>query len=292
VRFRRRARLDTGQVQDRRGQSAGRGGFPVPGGAALGGGALGLIALVVALLVGGGIDLGGGTGADLPITGGDASDLSSDCQTGADANQRDDCRIVAVVNSVQDHWSESIDGYSPADTVLFEGSVDTACGSATSAVGPFYCPADEMIYIDLGFFDELERSFGARGGPFAEAYVIAHEYGHHVQNLLGTNARVGTEQGPKSGSVRLELQADCYAGVWAANAEATGLIEKLTNDDIADGLDAAGAVGDDRIQDATYGRVDPESWTHGSARQRQRWFTRGYRGGDARDCNTFAPDAL
>ena len=260
MRFRRRARLDTGQVQDRRGQHSGLGGLPIPGGMAVGGGGIiGVVVLVAVLVLSGGINLGGDSGTDLELGGSDASELSSECQTGSDANQQDDCRIVAVVNSVQEYWGEGLEGYQSSDTVFFDGSVNTACGSATSAVGPFYCPADQLVYIDLGFYDVLRRDLGAEGGPFAEAYVIAHEYGHHVQNLTGTNDRVGNETGPTSGSVRLELQADCYAGVWAFHAEDTGLIASLSNEDIADGLDAAATVGDDRIQETSGGRVDPES---------------------------------
>ncbi len=193
---------------------------------------------------------------------------------------------------MQEYWSSAVEGYRPASTVFFDAQVNTGCGAATSDVGPFYCPADGQVYIDLTFYDELRQRFGAQGGPFAEAYVIAHEYGHHVQNLLGTSGRVEPGAGPRSGSVRLELQADCFAGVWAAHATETSLIEKLTNADIADGLNAAASVGDDRIQQGATGRIDRESWTHGSARQRQKWFSTGYSRGNATACDTFAPDAL
>ena len=287
MRFRPGAKLDTGQVQDRRG--GGRG-------VAVGGG-LGtvLVVVVLALL---GVDIPGGGGSDPFSLGtgpssGTSSELSSTCRSGEDANQREDCRIVAVINSVQAYWSGGIQGYREAPTRFFTAQTSTGCGSATSAVGPFYCPSDETVYIDLTFYGELRSRFGARGGAFAEAYVIAHEYGHHVQHLLGTDERVGGDRrGAKSGSVRLELQADCYAGVWAANAVETGFIEDLTAADIADGLDAAAAIGDDRIQKRATGRVDSESWTHGSAAARQKWFKTGFDGGDAQRCDTFAAGAL
>jgi predicted metalloprotease len=292
MRFRRRARLDPGQVTDVRGRRVGGGGL------ALGGGGLGLGVLVVYLLISL-LSGGGGLGQLEPLEGqqvgqGDAaSEVSQECRTGADANERQDCRIVGVVNSVQEFWNgvfeRSEEQYPYADTVFFTDQVQTACGGATSQVGPFYCPADQRIYIDLGFFDELQSRFGAGGGPFAQAYVIAHEYGHHVQNQLGVLESIGSDrQGPESRAVRSELQADCYAGVWAANAVETGLIAELTQADINDGLDAATAIGDDRIQEQTQGQVNPETWTHGSSEQRRRWFSRGYEEGRPAVCDTFS----
>jgi predicted metalloprotease len=276
LRFRSGARLDPSQVSDRRG---GLGGLAVGGG-----GLVGLIFLLVNLLGGG----GGGT-TDPGPGAGPESNLAAECQTGADANEQEDCRIVGVVNSVQAYWSSTLPGYRETNTVFFTGATNTGCGNATSSVGPFYCPADQRIYIDLGFFDDLQSRFGAKGGPMAEAYVIAHEYGHHVENLRGVldRARDGST-GPRSSGVRVELMADCFAGLWARGAVDTGFIEELTEDDIRDGLDAAAAVGDDRIQEQAQGRVDPESWTHGSAEQRQRWFTTGYRSGQVTACDTFA----
>ena len=242
---------------------------------------------------GAGDALSGAPGRTGSVTSG-GSDLAARCRTGADADRDEDCRVVGVVNSLQDYWSQAFadsgQRYTDSDTQLFTGSTTTGCGSATSAVGPFYCPADDTVYIDLGFFDELRTTYGASGGDFAQAYVLAHEYGHHVQDLLGTSSRArqsAAQEGPQGASVRLELQADCYAGVWTGQAERSGFLP-LDDADVREGLSAAAAVGDDRIQAKATGRVDPESWTHGSAEQRQTWFRRGLAAGDPADCDTFA----
>ena len=276
MRFRGGAQLDTSQVSDRRGAA------PMLIG---GGGLIGVLFLVIQLLGG----MGGGGSSSIPSVGQLDSTLTEECKTGDDANQQDDCRIVGVVNSVQAFWEDTLPSYTEAKTVFYAGQVQTACGTGTSDVGPFYCSSDSTIYIDLGFYDDLRTRFGATGGPFAEAYVIAHEYGHHVENITGVleKGRDG-DTGPQSAAVRVELQADCLAGMWAGGAVDTGFIEELTEQDIQDGLNAASAIGDDRIQQKVNGQVNPESFTHGSSEQRQRWFLTGYRAPRVSDCDTFA----
>jgi predicted metalloprotease len=276
------ARLDPDQVTDVRGRSVGGRGL------AVGGGGIGIVIAIVYLLLGG--DPSALIQSDPNAGAQPNASLLAECQTGQDANERQDCRIVGFVNSIQDYWSKTYQGYRPAETVLFSQGVNTGCGSASSAVGPFYCPPDQSIYIDLGFFGDLESRFGAEGGPLAEAYVVAHEYGHHIQNLEGTLQAGGGGTGAESRAVRTELQADCFAGAWVQNAAETGYLQAPTPEQIRQALDAAAAVGDDRIQAQTQGQVNPEAWTHGSSEQRQQWFTIGYESGDPNRCNTFDAD--
>jgi predicted metalloprotease len=282
--FNRGSQLDPGQVSDRRGM----------GGVAIGGGgAIGIILLLAYTLLGGNPNDLGPLLEPGAVTGPESSAIATDCKTGQDANDRDDCRILGYVNSIQKYWTDrftsSGEQYQPVDTVLFTGATSSGCGTATSASGPFYCPVDKLVYLDLDFFKELRSRFAANAGSLAQGYVIAHEYGHHVQDLLGLLKTSGGDQtGAESRSVRTELQADCFAGVWTNNAASTGYLEQITDAQIADALDAAAAVGDDRIQEATQGQVDPDSWTHGSSEQRQKWFTTGYQSGDPARCDTFS----
>ncbi|MDX6567669.1 MAG: uncharacterized protein QOH15_247 [Gaiellales bacterium] len=286
------ARLDPSQVED-----VGRSGLGGRG-VAFGGGGLGLAGIVVYLIISA---LSGGSSGNL----GDLVNQSigpgaaptgttlSQCRTGADANRSDACRAIGYVNSVQAYWRTSFAAsnrtYTPSVTVFFQDQLNTPCGFATTATGPFYCPADTHIYIDLGFFQQLHDTFGATAGSLAQGYVIAHEYGHHVQDMLGYLDRIKNDRlGPQSASVRSELQADCLAGVWAKHAVETGYLQPLTQANLDDALNAAASVGDDRIQLKTSGRVDRESWTHGSAAQRQHWFSRGYARGSLNGCDTWA----
>jgi predicted metalloprotease len=280
------SQLDPGQVSDRRGMGG-------AGGIALGGGgAIGIVLLLAYTLLGGNPSDLGPILEPGAVTGPESSALATDCKTGQDANARDDCRILGFVNSIQKYWSDEFtasgEQYQPIDTVLFTGATNTGCGSATSASGPFYCPVDKLVYLDLDFFQELRTRFGANAGALAQGYVVAHEYGHHVQDLLGALQSGGDQTGAESRSVRTELQADCYAGIWTNHAASTGYLEQPTDAQIADALDAAAAVGDDRIQEATQGQVNPDSWTHGSSDQRQKWFSTGYQSGDPSRCDTFS----
>jgi predicted metalloprotease len=260
------------------------------GGIVAGGGVVGVVAIfLISQLLG--VDLTG-------LAGGGSSDGSDEaianCETGADANENLDCLIASAGDSIDTYWAGQVTDYRPTNVILFTGQANTGCGGATSAVGPFYCPADEKIYIDTAFFDDLRNRFGSSGGPLAEMYVLAHEWGHHIQNISGTMAGLDTQTtGPESDGVRLETQADCYAGAWAGEASTvpddsgTPFLQEITSEQLADALSAAAAVGDDRIQESATGQVNPETWTHGSAEQRQKWFTTGFENGPEA-CDTFA----
>ena len=317
--FNENAQLDTSQVQSGGGGGMGRGGGGgnFPGGIQIGGGIGGLILLVLMLIFGGGSilggDSGGGSAGGLPSqqlepqqvsAGGQVQQSEfSQCKSGADANKDDVCLIIATVNSANDYWSKTLPkyqmNYELTKTVIYEGQTQSGCGTANAQVGPFYCPLDSKVYVDASFFQELESKYGASGGQLAKEYVIAHEYGHHVQNLLGVLNRAQQDpQGPNSGAVRIELMADCLAGTWVKHATettdagGTPLLKPITQQDIKDALSAAAAVGDDRIQEKVQGRVTPETWTHGSADARMSWFNQGYETGDINQCNTFGVERV
>jgi predicted metalloprotease len=288
----------------RGGGGGGRGRGLVLGGG--GGGCLLLVIVVIYALIGGNpLDLlqGGGTGTTQGQQAQDSGE-TTECRTGADANESDDCLVQATIESADSAWAEIAPGmgidFREPQARLFTGQTNTGCGAASKDVGPFYCPADATIYIDTSFYDDLSSTYGASDGSFAKEYVIAHEYGHHIQNLQGTMEHVDHSQsGPTSDGVRLELQADCYAGVWGSRAASSTdsggqeFLEPLTDEDIADGLSAASAVGDDHIQgEVSGGQVSPETWTHGSSSQRQKWFTTGYESGDPASCDTFSTSDL
>jgi uncharacterized protein len=286
---------NSSMVTDRRGSGGGGGGgglgglgggggIPLPG--KLGGGLVGIIvALAIAFLPR--LLNGAGTTNSAADTGG-ATTSASECDS--DLAQV----ICGATEDVENFWVTEMpkafgNEYEITQTVFFSGATSTGCGQASAQTGPFYCPADHLVYFDLDFLQQLQDQFGAQG-DLAAAYIVAHEYGHHIQNLVGTNARVqqAGQNDPGNAnqySVALELQADCYGGVWAHDAKSRGQFE--TDSEIDEAIEAARAVGDDRIQQKTQGRIDPESFTHGTSEQRATWFKRGYSTGDPLQCDTF-----
>lgn len=289
------ARIDSSRVRRRSGGRVGRG-----GGIAIGGGGIGLVVVIAYLLLGGDPaalstgELGGGAAQDPAVQ----QQYEEQCQTGADANSSSDCRLAGGVNSLDSYWADALGDYGLAlaypGIVAFDGATATACGQATASTGPFYCPADQTIYLDVAFYQVLSDEYGASDGPLAELYVLAHEYGHHIQEQEGVfdvADRAGT--GPDSDSVKVELMADCLSGVWAghaatvADASGTPFLQPLTATDVADAMSAAAAVGDDSIQELSQGSVTPDSFTHGSSEQRQAQFELGYTTGDPQRCDPW-----
>jgi hypothetical protein len=319
VDFNRDAELDTSRITDERFDGGGggydSGGSGLGGRVAIGGGGISVLGLIIYLLLN---QLGGGSGggAGLPslaggapsahsgASGSDPRSINQHCRTGANIYTNNGktidpaCEIAALSNSIENYWntefSQNGRRYQGAGLHVFQGATRTGCGPATADVGPFYCPADKNVYIDLSFYQELTQRFHASGGSFAHAYVLAHEYGHHVQDLLGQSTG-GSAYGATSGSVRLELQADCYAGVWAHHAQQTTtasgkpLIENVTQQDVDAALDTASRIGDDYIQSQiAHQQVNSGKFTHGTSAQREKWLTTGLRTGDPAQCNTFA----
>ncbi len=313
MRFNPKADISKGRVGDAGGGGGGGGGggmrIPLPGGTRAGGGIGGVIIIILFIVLqqcAGGGSGGSSTGVDPqgqaqgnPQGLDEDSDRYSNCKTGADANTDVDCARKAVAFSLENFWATTLPEqgdteFTPSQIITFSGAVQTGCGQASSQVGPFYCPADQKIFLDTTFFaDVLEKQLGGQGGDFVEPYVLGHEYGHHIQNLMGTMGRVRTQKGPDSDAVRLELQADCYAGMWTRDAsDGDGILLELDDGDIAEAVDSAKTVGDDRIQQKSGQGVDPEGWTHGSSEQRMAWFMTGYEQGSLAACDTFAATEL
>ncbi|MFJ6549023.1 neutral zinc metallopeptidase [Microbacterium sp. NPDC091676] len=247
-------------------------------------GVLALLALIAGPLLG--IDLsglvGGAPGGGSEPAGGSAIE---NCDSGSDANANVDCRMAGAQVALDAFWEDNVEGYQAPQLIVVDGATSTQCGTASNAVGPFYCPPEETVYIDPTFFQLMQQQFGASAGNLAQLYIVGHEWGHHIQNLLGAMERYPNNgTGPGSNGVRMELQADCYAGGWLGRAteqtDADGdpYLEKPTEEQIRDALNAASTVGDDHIQEQS-GQVNPETWTHGSSEQRQRWFAEGYQNG-------------
>ncbi len=282
-------RVDTSHVQKRSG-GARRSGLAVGGGG---------IGLLVILFIGSqllGVDLTGLASVFSSAGGGSSSEevvALDNCQTGQDANENAECRMAAASDSLNRYWASQVNNYrAPAPVVLFSGSTQSQCGTASAATGPFYCPPEEAIYVDVSFFETLRSTYGATGGSLSEMYVLAHEWGHHVSNLIGSLDQAGRESGASSGSVRLELQADCFAGAWVGAAQTitddsgVPFLQPITQTQINDALSAAAAVGDDNIMENAGMQVDPDRFTHGTSEQRQKWFMTGYEQGPTM-CGTF-----
>lgn len=299
--FNENASLDTSRIGGGGGGGMGRG--PV----VAGGGLIGLLVLLFQLFFGG----GDGTGTSTTDTGSGTSQeqaVTERCKTGADANRDRDCRAVATENSLYDYWRTQPDlakalndagqeFRGPEQVVLYKGQTQSQCGTASNQVGPFYCPLDEKIFLDTDFYDILQDQLGATDGALAEEYVMAHEYGHHIQNVYGVLDEAQKDpQGASSGAVRVELMADCFAGMWIQHASQTKdkdgnvLLDGITRQDVYDAMSAAKAVGDDEIQSKSGRGVNPESWTHGSAKARQGWLAIGMQADSVNSCDTFEVD--
>jgi predicted metalloprotease len=276
--------VDTSSLDDRRGMR----GTTIGAGA----GGLGLLGLLFVLLFGGGLSFDDGQST---TTTGQAQDLAIKCAQPGALDQYDDCFVLKIFNETDEVWTREFrergSAYEAPRLVFFSGSTQTGCGPATAQTGPFYCPPDQRVYFDLDFLRQLQSQFGARG-QYAQAYITAHEVGHHIQTITGIEEKVRRQQqaNPRRAnalSVRMELQADCIAGVWGRLANDRGNVV-ITKREYDQALRAAAAVGDDRIMQKTQGRVNPEAFTHGSSAQRQEWFARGFNTGDINKCDTFA----